>query len=315
MSIRLEGITKRYGSNTVLDDVSDEVPSGSLTALLGPSGSGKSTLLRVIAGLAGADSGRVVLHERDVTRVAARDRKIGFCFQDYAPFRHMTVRENVEFGLKVRRVPRAKRRARADELLATVRIQELASRYPHQISGGQRQRMALARALAIDPEVLLLDEPFAALDAQVRGELRAWVRTLQHELGVTTILVTHDQAEAMEVADRLVILRDGRIEQIGAPEEIYDHPANDFVRGFLGPTTTWAGETLRPHELEIADEGDLVEVVDVVRLGFELRVTVRDVDGRLSWVQQPHVEADRVRLAPGEFVRVRRREAKVPAAN
>jgi sulfate transport system ATP-binding protein len=314
MSIELLNITKRYGAHVVLDDVTDEVPTGSMTALLGPSGSGKSTLLRVISGLTTAEQGRVVLHGRDVTTTPVRRRGIGFCFQDYAPFRHLTVRENVEFGLKVRRVRREARRRRARELLEVVRIGELEDRYPHQISGGQRQRMALARALAIEPDVLLLDEPFAALDAQVRGELRAWVRSLHHQLGITTILVTHDQGEAIEVADRLVILRDGRIEQVGAPADVYDRPANEFVRGFLGPTTTWRGVSVRPHDLEFAIDGDEMRVVDVVRLGFETRVTVAGNDGDESWVQLAHDEYERAGLRIGDRAHVRlRRPVSVPA--
>ena len=311
MSIKLDAVCKSFGSNLVLDQITDEVPNGSLTALLGPSGSGKSTLLRTIAGLTTLDAGSIILNDRDVTSVPARDRRIGFCFQDYAPFRHLSVFDNVAYGLKVRRVPRPQRRREVHELLELVKIEELANRYPHQLSGGQRQRMALARALAIKPEVLLLDEPFAALDAQVRAELRAWVRALQHELRITTILVTHDQNEAMEVADRLVILRDGRIEQIGEPDDVYDHPANEFVRGFLGPTTQWLGSTVRPHELSISltnEGGTAVTVSDVVRLGFEVRIVVSDSGGASSWIQLTHDEAQRCDLHVGDTAYVRRRE-------
>ena len=209
MTVSLDGVSKSFGHLLVLDDITDVFAEGEMTALLGPSGSGKSTLLRIIAGLTPLDSGRVLLSGRDVTKAPARDRHIGFCFQDYAPFRHLSVFGNIAYGLKVQRIPRAQRKAQVDELLGLVRLEEFADRYPHQLSGGQRQRMALARALAIKPDVLLLDEPFGALDAQVRGELRSWVRSLQRELGITTILVTHDQSEAMEIADRLVILNDG----------------------------------------------------------------------------------------------------------
>ncbi|HEV2426676.1 MAG TPA: sulfate ABC transporter ATP-binding protein [Acidimicrobiales bacterium] len=309
MSISLESITKRFGPDTVLDDVSDDVPDGSLTALLGPSGSGKSTLLRVIAGLERPDAGRVVLHGRDVTHLPARDRRIGFCFQDYAPFFQMTVFDNVAYGLKVRRLSRADIARRVDELLGLVRLESLASRYPRQLSGGQRQRMALARALAIEPAVLLLDEPFAALDAQVSTELRGWVSSLQARLGVTTILVTHNQSEAMEMGDRLVILNDGRVEQVGSPADVYDKPATDFVRGFLGPVTSFGGESVRPHDLELCEPGEGADAVveSVVRLGFEVRVTVRDRVGESSWIQLSHDEAERRHPVAGDTVGVRPR--------
>jgi sulfate transport system ATP-binding protein len=312
----LSGVTKYFGRDLVLDDVSDEVPQGSLTALLGPSGSGKSTLLRIIAGLEPLNEGHIELDGRDVTNVPARDRRIGFCFQDYAPFRQMTVFDNVAYGLKVQRVPKAQMRQEVDDLLQLVRLEAFADRYPRQLSGGQRQRMALARALAIKPDVLLLDEPFAALDAQVRGELRSWVRSLQRDLGVTTILVTHDQAEAMEIADRLVILNEGRIEQAGTPDAMYDKPANDFVQGFLGPITTLNGVACRPHDIELCrpDQGVPVTVTDVVRLGFEVRVVVLNSDGTSSWVQLTHDEAQRLNLVVGEHVSLRARmSAGVPA--
>ncbi len=311
MAIELDGVTKRYGHDLVLEDISDVVPNGSLTALLGPSGSGKSTLLRIIAGLTPLDAGRVELNGRDVTNVAPRHRNIGFCFQDYAPFRQMTVFNNVAYGLKVRKVPRAQRRHEVMELLGLVRLESLADRYPHQLSGGQRQRMALARALAVKPEVLLLDEPFGALDAQVRGELRSWVRSLQRELGITTILVTHDQTEAMEIADRLVILHDGHIEQVGQPDEVYDEPANAFVRNFLGPVTTIAGVECRPHELALGSRGDAgtpATITDVVRLGFEVRVFVTDALGSVTWIQLTHDEALRRDPRVGEDVVVTRND-------
>ncbi len=228
-----------------------EVPDGSLTALLGPSGGGKSTLLRVVAGLEVPDSGTVEFDGQDVTGVPVRDRGIGFCFQHYAPFRHLTVRRNVAFGLEVRKWGKAEIRAKVDELLDLVKIDHLADRYPSQLSGGQRQRMALARALAIEPQLLLLDEPFGALDAQVRQELRVWLRELHEKISVTTVLVTHDQEEAMEVADHLAIINEGRLEQIGHPAEMYDHPANEFVMKFLGPATRLEGEWVRPHDLVI----------------------------------------------------------------
>jgi sulfate transport system ATP-binding protein len=308
MSIVLKNITKHFGSDLVLDDVSDEIPSGSMTALLGPSGSGKSTLLRIIAGLESLEHGTVELHGRDVTNLEARHRQIGFCFQDYAPFNQMTVFDNVAYGLKVRRIGAAQRKREVDELLGLVRLGEFAKRYPRQLSGGQRQRMALARALAIKPEVLLLDEPFAALDAQVSGELRVWVKSLQRELGITTILVTHNQSEAMEVADRIVILHEGRIEQVGAPDQVYDKPATEFVHAFLGPLTTWQGNAVRPHDLQLCDEGGGLDarVIDVVRLGFEVRVVV-ERDGETTWVQLTHHEANQLAPVIGSRVTVRSR--------
>jgi sulfate/thiosulfate transport system ATP-binding protein len=313
MSILLNEVTKHFGRDLVLDNVTDEVPQGSLTALLGPSGSGKSTLLRIIAGLETLDRGFIELDGRNVTNVPARDRHIGFCFQDYAPFRQMTVFDNVAYGLKVKRVPKAQMRQEVDDLMSLVRLEAFADRYPRQLSGGQRQRMALARALAIKPDVLLLDEPFAALDAQVRGELRGWVRSLQRELGITTILVTHDQAEAMEIADRLVILNEGRIEQVGTPDSMYDKPANDFVQGFLGPITTLNGVAYRPHDIELCAPGEGVSaiVTDIIRLGFEVRVVVNDAEGTPSWVQLTHDEAQRLDLFIGENVALRpRREIR-----
>jgi sulfate/thiosulfate transport system ATP-binding protein len=315
MSISLTNITKRFGRDVVLDDVSDDVPQGTLTALLGPSGSGKSTLLRVVAGLEVPDEGRVVLGGRDVTSVPARDRRIGFCFQDYAPFFQMTVFDNVAYGLRVRKIPRAQIRSEVDDLLNLVRLESFADRYPRQLSGGQRQRMALARALAIKPEVLLLDEPFAALDAQVSAELRTWVRSLQHELGVTTILVTHNQFEAMEIGDRLVILNQGRVEQTGTPAAVYDYPANDFVYSFLGPTTTWGRAAMRPHDLELCrvDRGTAVTVTEVVRLGFEVRVVVVNALGVPTWVQLTHDEAQRLDPRVGDNVGVRVRVAEYDA--
>lgn len=312
MSILLNEVTKYFGRDLVLDNVTDEVPQGSLTALLGPSGSGKSTLLRIIAGLETLNSGYIELDGRNVTDVPARDRHIGFCFQDYAPFRQMTVFDNVAYGLKVKKIPKAQMRQEVDDLLSLVRLEAFADRYPRQLSGGQRQRMALARALAIKPDVLLLDEPFAALDAQVRGELRAWVRSLQRELGITTILVTHDQSEAMEIADRLVILNEGRIEQVGTPDSMYDKPANDFVQGFLGPITTLNGVALRPHDIELCapGEGVAATVTDIIRLGFEVRVVVSDDEGKSSWVQLTHDEAQRLDIVVGESVALRARTGR-----
>jgi sulfate transport system ATP-binding protein len=306
MSISLEHLAKSFGTEPVLTDINDVVPDGSLTALLGPSGSGKSTLLRMIAGLETVDQGRIVLHGRDVTHTPARRRNIGFCFQDYAPFYQLSVFDNIAYGLKVRRTAKVDIEREVRELLALVRLEAFADRYPRQLSGGQRQRMALARALAIKPEVLLLDEPFAALDAQVGGELRQWVRSLQHDLGITTLLVTHNQAEAMEVADRVVILNHGRIEQAGEPSAVYDNPVNHFVRSFLGPTTPFNGVAVRPHDLTFVDstEGVAGVVADVIRLGFEVRVVVAFGDGPTSWVQLTHEEAQRRSVTLGQPVTV-----------
>src|SRR5882762_183272 len=236
-AIMVRGANKHYGDFAALDNVDFEVPSGSLTALLGPSGSGKSTLLRAIAGLDLPDTGTITINGRDVTGVPPQRRGIGFVFQHYAAFKHLTVRDNVAFGPKIRKRPKAEVKDKVDNLLEIVGLAGFQNRYPNQLSGGQRQRMALARALAVDPRVLLLDEPFGALDARVREELRAWLRRLHDDLHVTTVFVTHDQREAMEVADQVVVLNEGRIEQVGAPLDVYDKPANDFVMGFVGPVT------------------------------------------------------------------------------
>ncbi len=241
MSITVRNVSKNFGSFEALRDVSVEIPTGTLTALLGPSGGGKSTLLRIIAGLEAPDSGTVEISGTDSTELPPQRRNVGFVFQHYAPFKHMTVAKNVAFGLDIRKRPRAETRKRVQELLELVHIEQLANRYPNELSGGQRQRMALARALAIEPEVLLLDEPFGALDAQVRKELRAWLRRLHDEVHVTTVFVTHDQEEALEVSDRVVVMNEGRIEQIGAPEEVYERPASPFVYSFLGDVNLFHG--------------------------------------------------------------------------
>jgi sulfate transport system ATP-binding protein len=304
--IAVHDLTKRFGDFTALEDVSLEVPAGSLTALLGPSGSGKSTLLRVIAGLEAPDAGEVVVDGNLATRVPPQKRGIGFVFQHYAAFKHMTVRDNVAFGLKVRRKPRPEIRAKVDELLELVGLGGFAARYPAQLSGGQRQRMALARALAVEPRVLLLDEPFGALDANVRAELRAWLRRLHEQVPVTTVLVTHDQEEAMEVADNLALLRDGRLEQVGAPRELYDKPANDFVMGFLGPVSRVAGQAVRPHDLVLTDRPDggaeEAMILRVLHLGFEVRAELVLGDGDEVTVQLTKAEADALELAAGGIV-------------
>src|SRR6187455_769496 len=251
MSIVVNSVSKRFGEFVALDDVSLEVRDGSLTALLGPSGGGKSTLLRVIAGLESPDAGTVSIGGEDATRQPPQKRNVGFVFQHYAAFKHMTVAKNVAFGLTIRKRPKEEIDARVDELLKLVHLDGFAHRYPSQLSGGQRQRMALARALAVQPRVLLLDEPFGALDATVRKELRAWLRRLHDEVHVTTVFVTHDQEEAMEVAEQIVVMNEGKVEQAGAPRELYDHPANKFVMSFIGPVNQMGDAFVRPHDIEV----------------------------------------------------------------
>ena len=241
MSILIKNISKSFGSFTALDNVSLHVPDGTLLALLGPSGSGKTTLLRVIAGLEMPESGTVYNNDQDITQQSARERKVGFVFQHYALFRHMTVAENIGYGLRVRNVPKPQIRERVDELLRLIRLDGLERRYPGQLSGGQRQRVALARALAAQPKVLLLDEPFGALDAKVRQELRRWLRRLHDEIHITSVFVTHDQEEALEVADRIVVMNEGKIEQEGTPEELFERPRTPFVMSFLGDVNIFHG--------------------------------------------------------------------------
>ena len=321
MSILVRNATRRFGDFTALDDVSVEIPSGSLTALLGPSGSGKSTLLRVIAGLERPDGGSVEIDGRDATRLPPQRRGVGFVFQHYAAFKHMTVRENVAFGLKVARRPKAEIKARVSELLELVQLPGLADRYPAQLSGGQRQRMALARSLAVQPSVLLLDEPFGALDARVRKELRAWLRHLHDEVHVTTVFVTHDQEEAMEVADRIVVMNHGRVEQVGGPRDLYEHPANAFVMGFVGPVTRLGEFFVRPHDVEVRRQpnGTTSEamVERLVHLGFEVRAELVLHDGQHAWAQLSREDAEELELAQGQIVFVRpsrtRQFAEVPA--
>ena len=309
MGITVENVSKRYGDYAALSDVSLEVPDGSLTALLGPSGGGKSTLLRVIAGLEAPEQGRVIIAGADATSAPAREREVGFVFQHYAAFKHMTVRDNVAFGLKIRKRPKDEVRAKVDELLSLVHLEGFAGRYPAELSGGQRQRMALARALAVEPKVLLLDEPFGALDAKVRVELRRWLRRFHDEIHVTTIFVTHDQEEAMEVAEQVVVLNDGRIEQIGAPRDLYDHPANEFVMTFVGPVNRVGESYVRPHDVDLATqpiEGGVEAMIDrVIHLGFEVRVELTLADGQSLWAQTTRDRADELELADGQVVWVR----------
>ncbi len=309
MRIEVEGISKRFADFVALENVSLEVPAGALTALLGPSGSGKSTLLRIIAGLERPDEGGVRIADQDVTWARPQDRGIGFVFQHYAAFAHMTVWGNVAFGLKIRKRKQAEVRARVEELLALVGLTQWAGQRPHQLSGGQRQRMALARALAVEPQVLLLDEPFGALDANVRAELRRWLRRLHDEQGVTTVLVTHDQEEAMEVADTIAVMNQGRIEQVGPPREVYDNPANPFVMGFLGPVSTVEGKLIRPHDvtLSLSADSGLIEamVKRVVHLGFEVRVELELKGGEAARAQLTRAQAEELELHEGDIVYVR----------
>ncbi|WP_111509417.1 sulfate/molybdate ABC transporter ATP-binding protein [Mycobacterium kyogaense] len=321
-AITVSGANKRYGDFAALDNIDFVVPAGSLTALLGPSGSGKSTLLRAIAGLDEPDTGTITIHGRDVTDVPPQKRGIGFVFQHYAAFKHLTVRENVAFGLKIRKRPKAEIASKVDNLLEVVGLAGFQTRYPNQLSGGQRQRMALARALAVDPQVLLLDEPFGALDAKVREDLRAWLRRLHDEVHVTTVLVTHDQQEALDVADRIAVLNKGRIEQVGSPTDVYDRPANAFVMGFLGAVSTLNGALVRPHDIRVGRNSDMAiassddsvqsagvtkAVIDrIVMLGFEVRVELTNSATHTPFTAQiTRGDAEALGLKPGDTVFVR----------
>jgi sulfate/thiosulfate transport system ATP-binding protein len=306
MGIAVVDVTKSFGDFSALSNVSVAIPEGSLTALLGPSGSGKSTLLRVIAGLEPPDSGQVLIGDEDVTDRPARARGVGMVFQHYAAFKHMTVYDNVAFGLTIRKRPRKEISRRVHELLELVQLEGLAKRYPSQLSGGQRQRMALARALAVDPEVLLLDEPFGALDARVRKELRAWLRRLHDEVHVTTIIVTHDQEEAMEVAGQIVVINQGRVAQVGTPRELYESPANEFVMSFVGPVNKIGETFIRPSDISLSLEpdGESTEVMveRVVHLGFEVRAELVRDDGQHLLAQLTQEEAQSLELERGLIV-------------
>src|SRR5512147_1712968 len=334
MGIEVRNLTKGFGNFVALRDVSFRVGSGELVALLGPSGSGKTTLLRIIAGLEAPDAGSIVFHGEDATGTHVRERQVGFVFQHYALFGHMSIFENVAFGLRVRPKPvrpsEAQIHAKVMELLELVQLDWIADRYPHQLSGGQRQRIALARALAVEPKVLLLDEPFGALDAKVRKELRRWLRRLHDEMHVTSVFVTHDQEEAMEVADRIVVMNEGRIEQQGTPDEVYDHPASPFVLQFLGDVNLFHGRFghgpgakegevsyVRPHELEIVEagaEGAVAAVLSqALTIGPNTRLELRRVDeaGYVD-VELPRADylalRDRLGLKPGSAVHLRPRK-------
>ncbi|GAA5180565.1 sulfate ABC transporter ATP-binding protein [Rugosimonospora acidiphila] len=306
MGIQVHGIGKRFGDFVALDNIDLSVRTGALTALLGPSGGGKSTLLRIIAGLERPDTGTVEIDGADATRLAPRHRGVGFVFQHYAAFSHLSVYRNVAFGLEIRKRPRAEIRERVFELLELVHLEQFADRLPAQLSGGQRQRMALARALAVAPKVLLLDEPFGALDAKVRKELRDWLRRLHDEVHVTTVFVTHDQEEALEVSDEIVVINDGRIEQVGKPDELYDRPANPFVMSFLGPVTTLGERLIRPHDIEVftapVADGLPAKVTRLQRVGFEVRAELGDTGG---WAQLTRGQSEALNLVEGAEVWVR----------
>jgi len=301
VSIEIEHVGKRFGNFVAVDDVSVRIPTGQLTALLGPSGGGKSTLLRIVAGLEHADTGSIHIEGTDVTELSPQRRNVGFVFQHYAAFKHLTVRRNVSFGLDIRKRPKAEIRRRVDELLELVHLEQFADRLP-------AQRMALARALAVEPSVLLLDEPFGALDAKVRKELRDWLRRLHDDVHVTTVFVTHDQEEALEVADEIVVINEGRVEQIGPPDELYDAPANDFVMKFLGPVTQLGPDLVRPHDLELhrshPGSGAEGRVSRINRVGFEVRVEVTTAD-QIVLVTLTRTHFNTLELEPGTAVWVR----------
>jgi sulfate/thiosulfate transport system ATP-binding protein len=328
--IVVEGLTKRFGSFEAVTDVTFTAPAGAITALLGPSGSGKSTVLRMIAGLEAPTQGRILMGDEELTIKSVQERRVGFVFQHYALFRHMTVADNVAFGLRVRKEAKAPSDARVHELLELVHMEPFADRYPEQLSGGQRQRVALARALAPQPKVLLLDEPFGALDAKVRQDLRRWLDELHRELGVTSLLVTHDQEEALELANQIVVMHEGRVEQAGSPGEIYDQPATPFVAGFVGSANVLHGEVVdghvqlgsiripgaahldegaaaaafvRPHDVRVTNEGDVAVVIDrIASLGWLSRVTLRLPDGVTLVAHVPNddlhgaTEGDEIRI-------------------
>ena len=323
MSISIQSISKTFGSYKALEEVSLEVPNGSLTALLGPSGSGKTTLLRIVAGLEFADDGpgKIFFHGENVSGIPTGQRGVGFVFQHYALFRHMTVAQYIAFGLSV--LPRAKRppkteiRQRVHELLGLVRLEGLDNRRPHELSGGQRQRVALARALAIRPRVLLLDEPFGALDARVRKDLRRWLRVFHDEIGLTTLFVTHDQEEALELSDQVVVMRNAHIEQVGPPQEIYDHPRSPFVYEFLGNVNKFTDPAgvqryIRPHEIEVvfAAEYDpatdrMATIQHLFSAGPVATLSMRLDDGKFVDVELSRKQLEDLGLSAGDEVAIR----------
>ncbi|ADI65501.1 sulfate/molybdate ABC transporter ATP-binding protein [Trichormus azollae] len=330
MGIVVENVSKQFGSFQAVDQVSLEINSGSLVALLGPSGSGKSTLLRLISGLEMPDSGKIILTGKDATYQSVQERNIGFVFQHYALFKHLTVRQNIAFGLEIRKAPKKKIEGKVEQLLELVQLNGLGDRYPSQLSGGQRQRVALARALAVEPNVLLLDEPFGALDAKVRKDLRAWLRRLHDEVHVTTVFVTHDQEEAMEVSDEIVVMNKGKVEQVGTPAEIYDHPASAFVMSFIGPVNVLPSNSkifqtsgfdsvnpevfLRPQDViveRIANGTTAPAIVSrVIHLGWEIQVEVKLDDGQTVTAHLTRDRFDELKLEAQERVYVKPKDAK-----
>jgi sulfate transport system ATP-binding protein len=337
MSIKAQNITKQFGQFSALHNVNLEIPSGELVALLGPSGSGKTTLLRIIAGLEFADSGNVLFDDEDITDRTARDRRVGFVFQHYALFRHMTVFENIAFGLKVRprkfRPSKEQINFKVHELLKLIQLKNLANRYPSQLSGGQRQRVALARALAVEPSVLLLDEPFGSLDAKVRVELRRWLRQLHDEVHITSVFVTHDQDEALEVSDRVAVMNEGRIEQVGSPDEVYHQPATSFVYNFLGNVNLFHGRVdeehttvpdpsggdlvyARPHLLEIHRESNGAANFRATIKHINSAGPLVKIEAVAEWGEPVHVEMSQekfrdLQLLKNEAVFIVPRETKV----
>ncbi|PSB30019.1 sulfate/molybdate ABC transporter ATP-binding protein [Stenomitos frigidus] len=330
MGITVDNVSKQFGSFKAVEHVSVEIKSGSLVALLGPSGSGKSTLLRLIAGLEKPDSGRILLTGKDATNASVQDRQVGFVFQHYALFKHLTIRQNIGFGLEIAKWKKPRISDRVNELIDLVQLQGMGDRYPSQLSGGQRQRVALARALAIEPGVLLLDEPFGALDAKVRKDLRSWLRHLHDKVNVTTVFVTHDQEEAMEVSDELVVMNHGKVEQIGSPAEIYDHPATPFVMSFIGPVNvlpshsqifqrngfdpTHAEAFLRPHDIIIETSPDAASApatLDrLVHLGWEIQAELTLEDGQTVSVFLTREQFDQLQLQPSQQVYLKPKKAK-----
>lgn len=330
MGIVVQEVSKGFGSFQAVDQVNLEVETGSLVALLGPSGSGKSTLLRLIAGLETPDAGRIILTGRDATYETVQERNIGFVFQHYALFKHMNVRENIGFGLSLRKMPKKVAQKRVEELLELVQLKGLGDRYPSQLSGGQRQRVALARALAVEPKVLLLDEPFGALDAKVRKDLRAWLRRMHDEVHVTTVFVTHDQEEAMEVADKIVVMNKGRVEQVGTPADVYDNPATAFVMSFIGPVNVLPGTSrifegngfesphpevfVRPQDVvvEVEPNGSTVSarVNRVIHLGWEVQAELILDDGQVVTAHLTRDRFDELQLTPQQRVYVKPKEAR-----
>ena len=330
MGIVVENVSKQFGSFQAVEQINLEIQSGSLVALLGPSGSGKSTLLRLIAGLELPDTGKIILTGKDATNQSVQERNIGFVFQHYALFKHLTVRKNIAFGLEIRKAPKKKIQGKVEQLLELVQLSGLGDRYPSQLSGGQRQRVALARALAVEPNVLLLDEPFGALDAKVRKDLRAWLRRLHDEVHVTTVFVTHDQEEAMEVSDEIVVMNKGKVEQVGTPAQIYDHPASAFVMSFIGPVNVLPSSAkifqssgfestnpetfLRPQDIIIETVGNgttaQATVSRIIHLGWEIQVELTLDDGQMMTAHLTRERFDELKLEPQEKVYVKPKDAK-----